>query len=447
MTNTKGNYLRTIMMGTLLLAGSVGQAQSSSYYNQAPHSTNEDLECYLAGGVLAKGVCVAATVTGQVAAVLNNDLRKHGGNETSVGDTVIEGDAKVSKNFANSRIKQIFITVSAIPKNQVLDYNEKDRRNFHNANRMRADGYVDRPWFLGSIGANIDISKSQDVTILAGSFAASGLSPLEGKPSRYYMTAPYGIQVRYDQGIQVNYELKEELDRVLLASFSVIDGDGVKGESNVTPFDSRANSYPSAAGTMEMRITNALRKVYAKSSPYLKNHDLYIGVTGSRGDTGSYPNQKRVQDDLTTYLGYMFTSSKGQAEVRVFRSQYVRNPEGNGDGTHTKLVNSNATGAEIAYRGLETDTCTWDFYYNQHVFDSESNDGEFTSGNVRGLKGWTLGSACRNLLGVKNLTVGVEYGEVTPKYKSGTKATTMAFGGKQFNLTFSYKFGLKRNYN
>ncbi|MBO9665584.1 MAG: hypothetical protein J7501_02075 [Bdellovibrio sp.] len=444
--NIKANpYLKFGTLAAMMLASSLSHGQSS-YFNQAPHSNNEDLECYLDGGILSNGVCVAATVTGQVAAVLNNDLRKHGGNETSVGDNVIEGDVKVSKNNPGARVKQIFITISAIPKNQVLDYNEKDRQNFHNANRMRADGYVDRPWFLGAIGADIDITRNQDITILAGSFAASGLAPLEGKPSRYYMTAPYGIQVRYDQGIQMNYELKEELDRVLLASFSVIDGDGVKGESNVTPFDSRANSYPSAAGTMEVRITNALRKIFTASSPYLKNHDFYIGVTGARGDTGSYPNQKRVQDDTTTYLGYMFTSKKGQAEIRVFRSEFVRNPEGNGDGTHTKLVNSHATGVEVAYRGLETQACSWDFYYNQHVFDSEGNDGEFTNGNVRGLKGWTLGTACRNLLGVKNLSVGLEYGEATPKYKLGVKPTTMAFGGKQFNLTFSYKFGLKRNY-
>ncbi|WP_295900670.1 hypothetical protein [uncultured Bdellovibrio sp.] len=411
---------------------------------------NQDAySCYARNGVYSDGVCIDASASAHVAAILSNGIRKGGGNESSVGDTVVEGDVKVTKAYDNPHFREIFISVSAIPRDEVLNYNEKNEQNYHNSNRLRADGFVDRPWILANIGANIAVTNSQDVTVLAGSFPASGLDPLKGKPSRYYMTAPYGIMVRYDKGIQMNYQLKEELDRVILASFSVIDGDGLKGESNIDPADSRANSYPSYAGTMELRITNALRKVFEKSSPYLKNHDLYIGVTGSRGDTGSYAGQKRSQDDLTTYLGYMFTSKYGQAEVRVFRSDFNRNKAGNGDGRHGPQVESSAQGVEVAYRGLESRLCTWDFYLNKHIFENNSQypDGEFTYDNVRGVKGWTAGTSCRNFWGVDNLDVGFEYGNVELKSAPGTKLSgAYPLTSNLFNLTFTYRFGLHKAY-
>lgn len=419
---------------------------SNNWFNE---SSDETYACYARNGVYVSGTCIEVSASAQVAAILNNDLRRSGGNETSVGDNVIEGDVKATRTFDNPHFKQIFISVSAIPKDQVLNYNEKNEQNYHNANRLRADGFVDRPWILANIGANIALTDSQDITVLAGSFPASGLNPLEGKPSRYYMTAPYGIMVRYDKGIQFNYQLKEELDRVILASFSVIDGDGLKGESNVDPADSRANSYPAVAGTMELRITNALRKVFEKSSPYLKNHDIYIGVTGSRGDTGSYPGQKRTQDDLTTYLGYMFTSKYGQAEVRVFRSDFTRNKAGDGDGRHSTPVQSNAHGVEVAYRGLESRLCTWDFYVNKHFFENNGKfpDGEFTFDDIRGVQGWTAGTSCRNFWGVEDLTVGFEYGNIELMQTPGTKVTEKyPKTASQFNLTLSYRFGLKKHF-
>lgn len=430
---------------TLMSSYASAQAVSSEYYknNIAPY------ECQDRNGTYIEGVCVEASIYGQVAGLAHNGLRYVGGNEYSVGDAVFQGDAKASVNFHNEHFEQIFISVSAIPKDQVLNYNEKAEQNSHNQNRLRANGFVDRPWLLANIGANIALADSQNITILAGSMPVSGLDPLKGKPSRYYMTAPYGLMVRYDKGIQLNYELKNELDRVLLASFSVIDGDGLKGESSVDPADSRANSYPSYAGTMEVRLTNALRKVFEKTSPYLKNHDIYIGVTGSHGDTGSHPGQKRTQDDLTTYLGYMYTSKYGQAEVRVFRSDFTRNAEGTGDGRHDPQVKSAAHGIEVAYRGVKTDLCSWDFYVNKHIFENNGKypDGEFTYGNIRGVGGWAAGTSCNNLLGVPNLSIGAEYGETDLKYADGKKETkTYPKSSSIFMLTLTYRFNYNQNF-
>lgn len=402
-----------------------------------------DQACELKGGIFVSGTCIETSAAAQVALALGNDHRKSGGNETSVGDNVIQVDAKVSKDYDNQHFKTIFINISAVPKDQVLNYQEKNEQNYHNGDRFRADGYVDRPWLLASIGAGLELSESQDLTLLAGSFEASGLSPLAGKPSRYYMTAPYGLIVRYDKGIQMNYELKDELDRIIAASFSVIDGDTVKGQSSVEPSDSRANSYPAYAGTVELHVANALKRVFDNLSPYLKNHDLYMGVTGNRGDTGSYVGEKRMQDDFITYVGYVMKTSKGEGEIRVFKSNFTRNPYKDGNGRHTNLVNSEAYGAEVAFRGFETKGCDWELYGNKHYFEADANgpDGEFTWNKQRKVEGWTVGLSCKNFRKIESLDIGFEYGEVNT-YDANDKK--LAESGMQFGLVFNYKMGLSK---
>lgn len=407
------------------------------------HGLGDDQECLVKGGIYVQGTCITSSVSTQVALVLGNDHRKGGGNETSMGDHVVEFEGQISKELENRRFKTIFINISAVPQDQTLNYQEKLEQNFHNSSRLKADGYVDRPWLLANIGANIEITESQDLTLLAGSFEASGLAPLEGKPSRYYMTAPYGIVVRYDKGIQANYELKNELDRVILASLSVIDGDSIKGQSSIQPSDSRANSYPAYSGTFELQVANALQRVFDGIAPYLDNHDLYVGVTGNSGDTGSFPGEKRRQDDMTSYLGYVLKTSKGQGEVRVFKSSFNRNAANDGSGRHGKQVGSNGQGVELAIRGIETKRCDWELYGNKHQFESENGaDNEFTWGNVKTVDGWTVGASCKNFKKVPNLDIGFEYGYVDAYDAEGKE--TNQFGGQQFGLVLSYKMGLKK---
>ncbi|WP_408097066.1 hypothetical protein ACJVC5_18690 [Peredibacter sp. HCB2-198] len=397
-------------------------------------------ECNYRGGIYTNGVCINASVSGHVAGVLGNDFRRGGGNETSMGDSVFQFDGQLSKDLDLEHLKVIFIDVSVIPKEEVLHYQEKGEQNFHNTDRFRADGMADRPWLLAKIGAGIELTDSQDLTLLAGSFETNGLNPLPGKPSRYYMTAPYGLIVRYDKGIQANYELKDELDRIILASFSVIDGDGIKGQSSVTPSDSRANSYPSYAGTVELHVANGLKRVFENLSPYLERHDLYVGVTGSSGETGSFAGEKRSQDDMTAYLGYLLKTGKGDAEIRVFQSTFVRNQINNGNGRHAPQVESGAYGVEVAFRGFETKSCDWEVYGNKHYFETNDlgPDGEFTWGDVRSVDGWTAGISCMNFKRISNLNIGAEYGMVN-KYNEKEELTA----GRQFSLVFNYKWGTK----
>lgn len=401
-------------------------------------------ECKKNQGIYHNGVCLEGVLRSQAALVLGNRFRYKGGNETSIGDHVVELDARVSKDLENGPIRTIFLSVSAVPKDHVLNYNEKDEQNFHNENRLRADGFVDRPAILASVGAKLNVSSNQNLTILAGSFTANGKKPLSGKPSRYYLTAPYGLVVRYDKGIQLNYELKNRLDRILIASFSVIDGDRMSGESDVSPADSRANSYPSLSGSFEIRVAKAINEFFRRATPLLSKHDFYLGVTGTRGDAGSFPGQKRVQDDAIVYLGHQVKTQKGDFEVRVFSSWYSRNPEDDGLGRHVELVHSRGNGVEIAFRGLKSRYCLWDFYGNYHTFEnhSEMPDGEFTWDDDNRIEGWTAGTSCRDFAGVENLDIGVEYGELYRHSRSGEFE-----GGGVYNLTFTYKFGRKGRRN
>lgn len=403
----------------------------------------DSTECSNKGGVYYAGSCTYLSADAGVSLFLANEYRRAGGNEKSLGDTTLEANMYSVKEIDGKTIKTIFINVSMVPVSNTLDYQEKSEQNFHNQTRLRADGYLDRPWLLAHIGAELELSQSQDLTILAGSFQASGLDTLEGKPSRYYMTAPYGLVVRYDQGIQFNYELKDQMDRIILASFGLIDGDTVKGQSDLRPDDSRANSYPGYAGKIELDIAKALQRSFEGLSETLTDHNLYIGVTGSVSDAGSFKGEKRVQDDITSYVGYLVKTEKGNGEVRIFQSNYVRNPQGDGSGKHVTLVNSKATGLEVAFRDINTRYCDLDLYGNIHTFKSDSDkpDGEFTWNNVKQVDGWVVGSNCRNVNNIKNLDIGLEYGK-NYAYDANGKPLD-ANTGLQFGLVLSYKIGGK----
>lgn len=393
--------------------------------------------CNDKGGIFFLGTCTDLAVSTEVSGLQMNSFRYKGGNEASLGDSVVQFDARISKNFAGRRIKTVYIDISAIPSEQVLNYLETLEQNQHNENRFRADGYADRPELLAHMGMEIDLTKNQELTLMAGSFEASGLEPLDGKTSRYYMTAPYALIVRYDKGMQMNYELKDKVEKIISASFSLIDGDGVKGESSVTPSDSRANSYTSFAGSFEVQIANALGKVFTDLKPFLKNQDFYMGVTGSTGETGSFKGEKRTQDDFTAYLGYMVKTKLGEGEVRVFKSSFNRNPIGDGSGGHVPLIASKGQGVELAWRGMDLKYCDMDLYGNAHSFESNGEDGEFTWGDVRSVQGWTAGVSCTNFRNIKNLNAGVEYGSV----KTFDSNRKMLGDEKIISLVFRYKIG------
>lgn len=400
---------------------------------------------------VGKNICVDVSAEAQVYAALLNQFRDSGGNEVSLGDTVIEGRVSAARLLDRETLKAVAIEISVVPNEMVNHYLEKAEQNQHNNSRLRSDGLVDRPWILGSISGELEYSKMQKGKISVGAQEISGLKPLEGKPSQYYMTAPYGLIVRYDNSIKYQHSLNNEIKKIVDMSFGLNDGDGVKGQSSVKADDSRSNSYPSYFGNVHFDIAQTMRLIGEKLGDKLKGYSLYVGVSAAYGDTGSHKGQKRRQDDVIGYVGFSSEIGGGaEFEVRVFQAQYARNKKDDGDGRHSEAVESEASGVEVAVRKVGTFFCNeTDFYGNYHQFESEGEDGEFTFGEMRELKGYMAGVRCQNMAGVEGLSMGFEGGELKIDNHKGNNAGTWArMNGKtpglQFNLNVTYKFSLNQ---
>lgn len=402
------------------------------------------------GLYLGNGICVSGSASAQISAILANRLRYSGGNELSHGDGYFKAEAKLSKILNHETLKELSIEVSIIPKDFVNNYAQKSAQNYHNNSRFRSDGYLDEPWFKAKIETLMEYNKYNRGKFAIGIMETNGLKPLKEKASEYYMTAPYGLTVRYDKAISYGHEIGEEVSKIVEASFGISDGDGIKGESSVSPEDSRGNSYPSYFGSVRVDIMNALKEISHELATKLDGFQVYIGVTGAQGDAGSYAGEKRRQNDFLKFAGVAMPIGKdGKFEVRVFDGKYDRNIINDGNGKHSPAVKSDTSGIELAFSGFHSKNCDYEVYYNLHQFHNKSDfpDGEFTFGDIRSVRGWNLGQKCKNWLQVKNFDLGVEVGRITldnPK-SVGAQSSTKKHDenkGYQFNLNFSYKFQL-----
>lgn len=136
----------------------------------------------------------------------------------------------------------------------------------------------------------------------------------------------------------------------------------------------------------------------------------------------------------------MVKTSYGDGEIRLFHSQFDRNLHNDGNGNHTPVVKSQGHGIEVAFRNFETKYCDVGLYGNYHEFESNAADGEFTWGNVREVKGWTVGLSCNNFKNVSNLNFGLEYGKLSTSNQNGVELNNESL----VNVTLSYKFGAKK---
>jgi hypothetical protein len=412
-------------MAPLGTPGALARGEADGKGLKTDVSSGEGLKLNL-NPTAPKGFELTTDIGLEVAAFLQNKLRDGGGNEASYGDYVLSLDVHAAYNLeGDQKLKQVFVDVSLVNRDAVLDYME--RQNYHNQNRFRADGIVDRPTLLASIGAKFEVGESQEFIVRAGSMAVSGLAPLKGKPSSYYGTAPYGLIVRYDKGIKVDYRLKNRIGDIVKASLAIVDGDGIKGQHSVNPDDSRANSYPSAAYTLEVHPINLFSRFFDIGGALAQKVDLYVGSTGARGTTGSYDDngdgEKRAQDDTYNYMGLKFNALGKWFEARVVDGKLTRNPirkDGslNGGGSHVTQVKNKMRSYEFSVSDINIFGCDSVLYANKYKFDNTTGvaDGEFTIGAqvpVTQVKGWTLGATCRNV-GFKGSDIAFEFGEWAP---------------------------------
>jgi hypothetical protein len=237
--------------------------------------------------------------------------------------------------------------VDWIPEQDVLHF--RNDHNGHNRDWLHADGYVSRPYVLPVVTVTF-----RDFSFDAGAFLAAGLEPLPGIPTRYYlaMPAPLLHSQHYDKGFRFAYAA-----RWLQVDASVINGDWMIGERDLFALSNSAhNSYPSYAANARIDLGGA-----------------YLGATGTIGDSGSYPGEKRRQNNLVAYLGGRRAIGRGELEARGFVAYLGRNPQGDGDGRHVEAVETLAFGLEADYRFPHLDFYgeLWEMGRSDHGPDGE----------------------------------------------------------------------------
>ena len=268
--------------------------------------------------------------------VLVNRFREGGGNEMSIGDFLI--GITLDGTYDISDTSKIGLHFDWVPEQLVLNFADPGEVNSHNEHWLRADGYVSRPSILAHIGLEGQLSEDIRGEAKLGAFLAGGLEGL-GVSDHYLSTpAPLMHTQHYDKGIQLGLSASW-----LRLSASVIDGDWAVGEADVfATHNSAANSYPSYAGGIELL------------SPW----GLYAGFTGTYGDLGSNPGQKRRQDNAVVYAGGRWE----HFEVRGFGTRAWRNPEGDSSGRNVSAVRMDGYGMEATLRDIKL---------GEEVFDVE----------------------------------------------------------------------------
>lgn len=240
-----------------------------------------------------------------------SEVRANGGNEMSFGDYELGLELQISYAFVRAGVEYA---------SSPLDFADVDEQNQHNQNWLRADGYVSRPWLVPWV----EITWST-LHFRAGGLQAVGLCPLA--PAGYYLLAPGSLlhSQHWDKGFALGVD-----DPWIRAEVSVVDGDWAIGQADVLVYsDSRANSTPSVAGKVELGPAVA-----------------HIGAQAIWGMTGSYPGEKRREDNVLVYGEIDLDTVK----MRAHGVMLWRNPQGDGSGSHVPAVGTYGGGVEALWR-------------------------------------------------------------------------------------------------
>jgi len=371
-------------------------------------------------------------------AIVANEARKSGGGEFSMGDYIVNFKIDAAYTKGKNRIGLYF---DFVPESSVWNYADTSKINYNNEYWMRQDGYTNRPYILTGLYARHLYDGGSFLEGKIGGFLASGLTPLDGIPNQNSLTMPIPLvfSQHYDKGIMISYSFK----KIFQIDAGLIDGDYTTGEADVyTLHDSAHNSYPSLAGALQFTPTKILPTWWENTFG-----QLTFGGTGTKGDQGSYPGEKRRQNNLTAYVDYQVPCLIGYIEVRPFATWIERNPIGDGSGKHVPPVRTRGKGIELAYRDISTPFATIDLY--GHIWEMENldnvADGEiwFASDGIvsQKLKGWTTGIKFNDPFGITDNKVsyfGFSYSNIKVD-NSGSFAKLL---GQESFAIYLFSFGL-----
>ena len=282
-------------------------------------------------------------------ALVYNEARKAGGNEMRIGDFVLNPKAKLSYKHFN-------LGINWVPEESLLDFGK--RENWHNYGVYRADGYINRPSFLVSISGEFD-------PLLAEIGGFRSVQDRSFSQSLHYLSNPitHTHLTTYGKGLKVGYKSSH-----IYIDASVIDGDWQIGQPDLfRRWDSRANSYPSFAGSLEVRLAG-----------------ITLGASCTAGDIGSNDGEKRRQNHAIAYFGYQYRCF----EVQGYGAFYQRNPYQQDKGGHVPAINTLGYGLDVklSFEAISFSASIWQMQTNDPI------DGEiWIAGNQRHW-GWVVTS-------------------------------------------------------
>ena len=287
----------------------------------------------------------SAGVRAEAALGMFHGPRHRGGNEASIGDFYVNAVGKIERKVSPNR--RLGMAIDWVPEDSVLDFNDSDKQNYHNGNRLRLDGFVNRPNLLANIYYRRDTEKHH-VTFGVGGREFAGLDPIEGSPTAYYAARLSALELskHYDKGIFFEYDY----GKALAIDLGLIDGDWEIGQPSVfRNSDSRANSYPGYTGRLDIDLFSLFPDSVKKKIGRL---DLEGSVI--QNDIGSNGGQKTYLNHWLLALGYTTPRFSGmEFEIRGFSGKLERGPTWGPEGqTHWTPELTSVMGVEAALRDI-----------------------------------------------------------------------------------------------
>jgi hypothetical protein len=378
--------LTPVMKPGNALAGPTAQG------NESPHNGR-----VLQTSFREKDWTASLGIEGEAAAIFNGH-RKAGGNETSVGDIYINLIGDLEHKMDNCRLG---IELDLVPSGSVLNFGDPAKTNKHNLNRMRADGYLNRPDVLTHIFYNWS-SEKHYVGIGLGAMKFAGLGPIEGNPTKYYAAglSPLELSQHYDKGILFEYACKSNtLGPVFNVNVGIIDGDWRMGEPSVFSYhDSRANGYPGYTSTWNIYLSALLSRPVQEKFGTVK-----LSGSWMKNDIGSNGGQKIRLSHTMYSLSYTTPSfSDMRFEIRGFLGDFEQ-----GETWGPPLESTRVWGLEAALRFIRLgDIGSLDLYmgYSEMNLDSGHPAGIiWVSNNTTCEEQWQFGAVLAEPFGAPHL--------------------------------------------
>lgn len=315
----------------------------------------------------------------EAALAMMDNRRKNGGNETSFGDFYIN-------LILNAQHKNMGAILDFVPEGSVINVNDPEKRNYHNQNRVRLDGFLSRPYLLTHLYYKPKLAnKEVKLAFRVGAMKFLGLQPLfQATDYHAVQLTPLVLSTQYDKGMRLDLNYSSWLDIQL----GFIDGDWKFGEADVfAHHDSRANSAPGAT---------------VKTIVNYKGLELELNYMDNR--VGSNPGQKTYLNNQLVAIKYTFSP----VAIRIFKGSMERGVTwGPSLQPQWPAETTSFHGGELLLTGI-----SYDLYLG--LSEMKHTSGEAADIWIEGSKyekQWVLGGCWKNPTGIENMSLTIAFSD------------------------------------